>query len=69
MNEVRLAWTWMMLQAGVLRDRARARTQDQTGAGIVETVIIIAAFAAAAIVIVGILVTKARTAANNVQTQ
>ncbi len=36
---------------------------------IVQTVIIIAAFAAAAIVITAVLVSKARTAANSVKTQ
>lgn len=36
---------------------------------IVQTVIIVAAFAAAAILIVGILVAKATSAANSVQTQ
>ncbi len=36
---------------------------------IVQTVIIIAAFAAAAIIITAVLVSKARTAANSVKTQ
>lgn len=46
----------------------RSRTEDSERGDIVQTVIIVALFAAA-IVIVTILVTKATTAANNVQTQ
>lgn len=50
-------------------DVRRNIREDGDRGEIVTTVIIIAAFAAAAIIIVGILVTKATTAANNVQTQ
>lgn len=47
------------------------RDNDENGerGDIVQTVIIIAAFAAAAIAICAILILKARTAANGVQTQ
>ena len=47
---------------------AEIRRGDDHG-DIVQTVIIVAAFAAAAILIVGILVAKATSAANSVQTQ
>ena len=42
---------------------------DDVGASIVETVVIIGLFVAAAIVIVAILVAKAKGAADNVKTQ
>ncbi len=57
---------WTLLRVQELR-REVQRNPDR--GAIVETVIIVGLFAAAAIVIVGILVTKAKTAANNVQTQ
>ena len=47
----------------------RAQVARDLGAGIVETVVIIGAFVAAAIVIVAILVAKAKGAADNVKTQ
>jgi hypothetical protein len=47
---------------------AELRRGDDRG-DIVQTVIIVAAFAAAAILIVGILVAKATSAANSVKTQ
>lgn len=47
----------------------RLRSEDGDRGEIVQTVVIIALFVAAAIVIVAILVGKATTAANNVQTQ
>jgi hypothetical protein len=46
-----------------------ARRPEEPGASIVETVVIVALFVAAALVIVGILVGKATQAANNVKTQ
>ena len=64
MLELRMAWTWARTRVDAARDGDRDRGSD-----IVQTVIIIAAFAAAAILIVGILVNKATTAANNVKTQ
>jgi hypothetical protein len=57
---------WTLLRVQELR-REVQRNPDR--GAIVETVIIVGLFAAAAIVIVGILVTKAKTAASNVQTQ
>jgi hypothetical protein len=62
MTEIQLVWTW-------LRARARANRSEESGASIVETVVIISLFVAAAILIVGILVAKATQAANNVKTQ
>lgn len=56
------------LTAHVSEVRRNVREDGDRGE-IVTTVIIIGLFAAAAIIIVGILVTKATTAANNVQTQ
>jgi hypothetical protein len=60
-----VAWTLLRVQ----EVRREVQRNPDRGAGIVETVIIVGLFAAAAIVIVGILVTKAKTAASNVQTQ
>ena len=57
------------LSAHVAELRRDNRDDGQRGADLVTTVIMISLFAAAAIVIVGILVVKARTAANNVKTQ
>ncbi len=51
------------------RPAAWAQVARDVGAGIVETVVIIGLFVAAAIVIVAILVAKARGAADNVKTQ
>ncbi len=51
-------------------DELRRETAENSERGdIVQTVIIIAAFAAAAIAISAILILKARNAANGVQTQ
>ena len=52
-----------------LDELRRDRDEDSERGDIVQTVIIIAAFAAAAIGICAILILKARTAANGVQTQ
>ncbi len=59
-----VAWTLLRVQ----EVRREVQRNPDRGA-IVETTIIVGLFAAAAIVIVGILVTKAKTAASNVQTQ
>jgi hypothetical protein len=67
MTEVHLALTW--LRARRLDTRRHRERHGDVGASIVETVVIIGLFVAAAIVIVGILVTKATQAANSVQTQ
>lgn len=56
------------LAAHVAEVRRQNREEGERG-DIVQTVIIVSLFAAAAIVIVGILVLKATTAANSVQTQ
>jgi hypothetical protein len=69
MFEVTMALTWLRTRSRSLTDRARARRGEEVGASIVETVVIIGLFVAAAIIIVGILVAKATQAANNVQTQ
>ena len=52
-----------------LAELRRDRAEDSERGDIVQTVIIVAAFAAAAIAISAILILKARTAANSVQTQ
>lgn len=57
-----------LLSAHVVELRRQAADNGERG-DIVQTVIIVSLFAAAAIVIVGILVVKATNAANNVQTQ
>ena len=49
--------------------RRTIRRGGDRGTGVVEMAIMVGLFAAAAIIIVGILVAKAKTAANNVQTQ
>jgi hypothetical protein len=62
MAEIELIRAWLAL-------RVHAARNDDAGVGIVETVVIIGAFVATAIVIVGILVAKAKSAANSVKTQ
>jgi hypothetical protein len=63
MPEIHMVWAW-------LQDRIQtARQQPDAGIDIVQTAIIVGLFAAATIVIVGILVGKATDAANNVKTQ
>ena len=52
-----------------LGELRREQYQDPERGDIVQTVIIIAAFAAAAIAVCAILILKARSAANGVQTQ
>jgi hypothetical protein len=59
--QIRVAYAW-------LTARLTARSHDDRG-DIVQTVIIVGLFAAAAILIVGILVGKAVQAANSVRTQ
>jgi hypothetical protein len=61
LNEFRLLLAWGQARVELAR-------QDNDRGEIVQTVVIIAAFVAAAIVIVAILVTKATDAANNVKT-
>jgi hypothetical protein len=57
-----------LIRAWLAARVAELRENDDRG-DIVQTVIIVAAFAAAAILIVGILVAKATSAANSVETQ
>ncbi len=66
LTPLHMVMAFVSVRAHELRLR---RSQDGERGDIVQTVIIVALFAAAAIIIVGILVTKATTAANNVQTQ
>jgi hypothetical protein len=60
--EIHLIRAWLAARVAELRE------SDDRG-DIVQTVIIVAAFAAAAILIVGILVAKATATANSVRTQ
>ena len=66
MLEIRVVLAWLSAQRQALLAKAQP---DNDRGDIVQTVIIVSLFAAAAIVIVGILVAKATTAANNVKTQ
>ncbi len=62
--QLMVTWTLLRLQ------EARQQTRDHPDRGdIVQTVIIVGLFAAAAIIIVGILVAKATSTAKKVQTQ
>jgi hypothetical protein len=63
MMEIQMVWTWLQTRV------ALARQDPEKGADIVQTAIIVGLFAAAAIVIVGILVSKATNAAKSVKTQ
>jgi hypothetical protein len=62
MTAIHMVWAWV--HSRVQRVRAEPERGD-----IVQTAIIVGLFAAAAIVVVGILVAKATDAANNVKTQ
>jgi hypothetical protein len=62
--QLMMAWTLLRLH------EARRESREHPDRGdIVQTVIIVGLFAAAAIIIVGILVAKATSTAKNVQTQ
>lgn len=65
---MRLNMVMAFLSAHVAEVRRQNREEGERG-DIVQTVIIVSLFAAAAIIIVGILVLKATTAANSVNTQ
>lgn len=68
MTEIQLIWTWTALQ--LTRRRAQLAAQDpERGDGILIWVVMTALLAAAAIAIVAIIVSKAKSTANNVQTQ
>lgn len=81
MTEIQLVGAWLGHKVSPRLQRLQQmprlqRLQRRDGAGrvedrgdIVQTVIIVGLFAAAAIIIVGILVAKATSAANGVQTQ
>ena len=80
MTEIQLVGAWLGHKVSPRLQRLQMprlqRLQRRDGAGrvedrgdIVQTVIIVGLFAAAAIIIVGILVAKATSAANGVQTQ
>jgi hypothetical protein len=57
---------WTLLRAQELRHEVREHPERGE---LLQTVIIVGLLAAASIIIVGILVTKAKSAANGVQTQ
>lgn len=61
-------WTQLNLVRAWLAARLAAHRHDDRG-DIVQTAIIVGLFAAAAIIVVGILVAKAISAANAVRTQ
>jgi hypothetical protein len=67
MMEIQMVWAWLQLRRHDVVQSARA--EPDRGSDIVTTAIIIGLMAAAAIVIVAILVSKATDAANNVKTQ
>ena len=79
MVEIQMARAWFTVTRDQLQRRAgqgarRLQRRDSDGViedrgDIVQTVIIVGLFAAAAIIIVGILVAKATQAANSVKTQ
>jgi len=66
MVEIRMVWAWVQSRA---REVQQSNRQDPDRGDIVQTAIIVGLFAAAAILIVGILVAKAKSAADNVKTQ
>jgi hypothetical protein len=66
MMPFQLMVTWTLLR---LQEARRQSREDPDRGDIVQTVIIVGLFAAAAIIIVGILVAKATSTAKNVQTQ
>ena len=68
MQEINLVRAWLATQLSRVPRRNDHGGIDDRG-DIVQTVIIVGLFAAAAIIIVGILVAKATNAANNVKTQ
>ena len=66
MMPLQLMVTWTLLRVQEVRRESRAHPDR---GDIVQTVIIVGLFPAAAIIIVGILVAKATSTANKVQTQ
>jgi hypothetical protein len=70
MTEIRLIRWWTQTYLEALQQQRRAALADpERGDGILIWVVMTALLAAAAIAIVAIIVTKAKTTANNTQTQ
>jgi hypothetical protein len=63
MVQIQLVWAWFSARIDQVRE------QDGDRGEIVNTAIVIGLLAAAAIIVGAILLTKATSAANNVQTQ
>jgi uncharacterized membrane protein len=70
-TEIQLIWWWTRTQCrAVAQSRAHTLHDDpERGDGILIWVVMTALLAAAAIAIVAIIVTKAKSTANNTQTQ
>ena len=66
MMEIQFVWAWVQSRRALL---TRSRREEPDRGDIVQTAIIVGLFAAAAITIIAILVSKATKAANNVKTQ
>jgi len=70
MTEIQLIYYWTRTQLTALQTRQREQGGDpERGDGILIWVVMTALLAAAAIAIVAIIVTKAKSTANNTQTQ
>jgi hypothetical protein len=67
MTEIQLIWWWT--QAEIATRRQILREEPDRGDGILIWVVMTALLAAAAIAIVAIIVNKAKSTANNTQTQ
>ena len=67
MTEIQLIWWWTETQ--VYARRQALRDDPERGDGILIWVVMTALLAAAAIAIVAIIVNKAKSTANNTQTQ
>ena len=63
-TEVQLLWAWFTTRVDQIR-----RDEPDRGAEMINTAIVIGILAVIAIGVGAILMTKARTAANNIQTQ
>jgi hypothetical protein len=67
MTEIQLIWWWTKTQ--IYTRRQALRDDPERGDGILIWVVMTALLAAAAIAIVAIIVNKAKSTANNTQTQ
>jgi hypothetical protein len=67
MTEIQLIWWWTQTQ--IYTRRQALRDDPERGDGILIWVVMTALLAAAAIAIVAIIVNKAKSTANNTQTQ